>query len=217
VAAVSEKDGDPARPVDQPGERSRAPDPGPPAPDPEEQPAPAPDDPDTSLAGRLGKVEELLAEFHRRAAHRESVIDRLHEENQQLRGGLGRIILEPVVADLIRLYDQLSRESLRLEGNAQDGQLMRSFAEDVAQILDRCGIEVFSAEPGDPFEPDRHRPLAVVPCADEARQNTVAEVLAAGFAERESGRVRRPVQARFHQYVPAGDEAGQSHDEAQSQ
>jgi molecular chaperone GrpE (heat shock protein) len=94
---------------------------------------------------------------------------------------------------------------------------MRSFAEDVAQILDRCGIEVFSAEPGDPFEPDRHRPLAVVPCADEARQNTVAEVLAAGFAERESGRVRRPVQARFHQYVPAGDEAGQSHDEAQSQ
>ena len=40
------------------------------------------------LARRLGRVEEHLAEFHRRAAHRESVIDRLHEENQRLRDGV---------------------------------------------------------------------------------------------------------------------------------
>ena len=209
---MSEADGDRSRPVDQPGEWS-------PAPEPEEPPAREEDGTVpvlAELAGRLAKIEEQLAEFHRRAAHRESVIDRLHEENTQLRSGLSRLILEPVVADLIRLYDQLSRESLRLESNAQDGQLMRSFADDVALILDRCGIEVFSAEPGDPFEPDRHRPLAVVPCDDQARHNTVAEVLGAGFAERESGRVRRPVQARFHRYVPGGG-AGQSHDEARSQ
>lgn len=194
---MSEKDGDSARPVDQPG-----------------QPA------DAALAGvadRLAGMEKQLAEFHRRAAHRESVIDRLHEENQEFRGGFGRLILEPVVADLIRLYDQLSRESRRLESNGQDGQLMGSFADDVAQILDRCGIEIFSAEPGDPFEPDRHKPLAVVACDDEARHNTVAEVLAAGFTDRDSGRIRRPVQARFHQYMPAGDGAGHSRDAAQSQ
>lgn len=175
---------------------------------------------DTALAevtSRLAKVEGQLAEFHRRAAHREAVIDRLHEENQQLRGGLGRIILEPVVADLIRLYDQLSRESRRLDGSGEGGQLMGSFAEDVAQILDRCGIEIFSAQPGDPFEPDRHKPLAVVACDDEARHNTVAEVLAAGFTERDSGRIRRPVQARFHQYMPASDGAGNSRGAAQSQ
>ena len=62
------------------------------------------------LATRLEKVEEHLAESHRRAAHRESVIDRLHEENQRLHGGIRRMILEPVVTDLIRLYDQLERE-----------------------------------------------------------------------------------------------------------
>jgi molecular chaperone GrpE (heat shock protein) len=75
---------------------------------------------DTALAeltSRLAKVEGQLAEFHQRAAHRELVIDRLHEENQQLRGGLGRIILEPVVADLIRLYDQLSRAPRRWSGS----------------------------------------------------------------------------------------------------
>jgi molecular chaperone GrpE (heat shock protein) len=154
------------------------------------------------LAGRLGRMEEQLAEFHRRSAHREAVIDRLHEENQQLRGGIARIILEPVVADLIRLDDQLTREVRRLESDGQDPRLLWSFAEDVRQILDRCGIDVFSAEPGDPFDRDRHRPLAVVACQDESRHNTVAEVVAAGFAERGTGRVRRPVQARFYQYTP---------------
>jgi molecular chaperone GrpE len=173
---------------------------------------------------RLGKLEEglatvvgQLAEFHRRSAHRESVIDRLHEENQQLRAGLGRIILEPVVADLIRLYDQLSREVRRLGAGGQDGRLLWSFAEDVAQILDRCGIESFTAEPGDPFERERHRPLSVVACDDESRHNTVAEVLAVGFLQRDTGQVRRPLQARFHQYTPAPGEASHGHGEARSQ
>ena len=218
---MSERDGDRARPVDQPGPESRTPEPEAlPAAGAEEAAPRARDADDTALAeltSRLAKVEGQLAEFHRRAAHRELVIDRLHAENQEFRGGLGRIILEPVVADLIRLYDQLSRESRRLESNGQDGRLMGSFADDVAQILDRCGIEIFSAEPGDPFEPDRHKPLAVVACDDEARHNTVAEVLAAGFTDRDSGRIRRPVQARFHQYTPAGDGAGHSRDAAQSQ
>ena len=39
------------------------------------------------LSGRLDKVEGQLSEFHRRSAHRESLIDRLHEENQRLRPG----------------------------------------------------------------------------------------------------------------------------------
>ena len=157
------------------------------------------------LAGRFDKVEERLAEFHRRSAHRESVIDMLHEENQQLRLGIGRAILEPVVADLIRLYDQIDREARRLKADGQDERLLWSFADDITQILDRCGVEIYSAQPGDPFNRDRHRPLGVVTCMDESQHNTVAEVAAAGFAERETGRVRRPVQARFYQYTPAGE------------
>ena len=158
---------------------------------------------------------EQLAEFHRRSAHRELVIDRLHEENVQLRAGLSRAILEPVVADLIRLYDQVDRQVRRLKTDGQDEKFLESFAIDVEQILDRCGIEIYLANPGDPFDRDRHRPLAVVDCADESRHNTVAEVTAAGFAERETGRVRRPLQARFYQHAPAS-EPGPSSDVAQS-
>jgi molecular chaperone GrpE len=154
------------------------------------------------LVGRLGKLEEQLAEFHRRSAHRESVIDRLHEENQRLRSGMERIILEPVITDLIRLHDQLGREVRRLEAGDQDALLLRSFVDDIAQILDRCGIELVSASPGDLFERGRHRPLAIMTCDDSSRHNTVAEVIAAGFGERETGRVRRPVQVRVFQYTP---------------
>src|ERR1700751_2016644 len=104
------------------------------------------------LAGRFDRVEEQLAEFHRRSAHRESVIDLLHEENQQLRAGISRVILEPIVADLIRLYDQIDREVRRLKADGQETRLLWSFADDVAQILDRCGFEIYSANPGDPFD-----------------------------------------------------------------
>lgn len=194
---MSEKDEEPAPLADQPAGL-------PPAAQPLEL---------TELADRLSQVEEQLTEFHRRSAHRESVIDRLHEENQQLRSGFGRLVLDPVVTDLIRLYDQLTREGRRLESGGQDADMTRSFAQDVLQILDRCGIEAFSAEPDDPFARDRHRPLAIVPCDDKSRHNTVAEVVAIGFTERDTGRVRRPVQAHFYQYSGGQDGRSPSHEE----
>lgn len=168
------------------------------------------------LAGRLGNVEEQLAEFHRRAAHREAVIDRLHEENKRLAEGLGRAFLDPVIADLIRLYDQLRREVRRLEASGLDAKLLGSFADEVVQILDRCGVEAFSANPGDVLQRGRHRPLAAVACDDESRHNTLAEVVTAGFADRETGRVRRPVQARVFQYSGDPGAAGQAPSTARS-
>ena len=57
--------------------------------------------------------------------------------------------------------------------------------------------------------------VGVVACEDESEHNTVAEVLAPGFYERDTGRVRRPVQACFHQFAPAGK--ARQPDEAQSQ
>jgi molecular chaperone GrpE len=72
----------------------------------------------------------------------------------------------------------------------------------VTQILSRCGMEMFTADPGEPFDPSCHHPLAVVPTTDEAQHKTVAEVLGAGFTDRDTGHVRRPLQARFHQYRP---------------
>ncbi|TYB66623.1 nucleotide exchange factor GrpE [Nonomuraea sp. PA05] len=155
------------------------------------------------LDERMAAIESAVAEFNRRSAHREAVIDRLHEENQVLRGGLHRTILEPVVTDLIRMYDSLLRESARLSGEHADpacGRLLESFADDTLLLLERCGLEEFTARPGDRFDAGRHTAVSVVPAPDETADNTVAEVMAIGFVERETGRVRRPVRASFHQY-----------------
>ncbi|HET7012829.1 MAG TPA: molecular chaperone GrpE [Streptosporangiaceae bacterium] len=148
------------------------------------------------LADRLEAVERQLAEFHLRAAHRETVIDRLHEDNQRLKQGEHRVVLEPVIADLVRLYEHLA---LQAQGTPEDGML-GDFAVELTGILDRCGVETFHAVPGEPYQSERHKPLGIVPTSDRQLHNTVAQPVAAGFYDREIRRVRRPAQARFHQY-----------------
>jgi molecular chaperone GrpE (heat shock protein) len=148
---------------------------------------------------RLAAIEAQLAEFNRRASHREAVIDRLHAENQELRSGVRRAILEPAVVDLIRLHDGLCREAGRAADEVTAG-LVSSFACDVELILDRCGLELFTAEPGDPYRPGEHRPVAVVATEDHKRDNTIAEVVSPGFRERDGSRVRRPAQVRVHRH-----------------
>lgn len=154
---------------------------------------------DDVLISRLEAVEHQLAEFHRRSAHREEIINRLHEDNQRLKQGEHRLVLEPVIADLIRLHEQLARQVRR----TPDDGMLASFVDEVDEILDRCGIEVFMAAEGDPYRSDRHKPLAVVPTPDPQLHNTVAEPIAAGFIDRMNDRVRRPAQARFYQCKPA--------------
>ena len=151
------------------------------------------------VVSRLEAVERAAEEFHRRAAHRESIIDRLHAENRELRAGETQAVLEPVIADLVRLLDALNNEARRIEplaDGAQPAAMLRSFASDVELILDRCGVEVFSAEPGAPYQRGQHRPVGIVVTEEPARHNTIASIVGVGLRDR-MGNVRRPVPARF--------------------
>ncbi|MFD9700893.1 hypothetical protein [Lentzea sp. NPDC059081] len=145
------------------------------------------------LAERLGAVETALKDFHRRSAHRESVIDRLHEENQSLRTGMRREVLEPVVADLVRLHDGLAAQA-----EQSSSELFASFADDVVLALDRCGIEVMPARRGDLFTSGLHAVGSVEECTDPALHNTVAVPLLAGLRDRDTGRIRRLAKAAFY-------------------
>ena len=157
---------------------------------------------------RLAGLEVTVAEFQRRSEHREGVIDRLYEENQRLRAGVWRALLEPVLVDLVRMHDALTREArARASGPSAGGmaELLGSFADDVEQTLERCGVEAFSSRPGDPHRPREHQPVGTVVTEDYERHNTVAEVVALGFRDRETGRIYRPLRARFHQYRPSDE------------
>jgi molecular chaperone GrpE len=158
-----------------------------------------------AIAERLSAIDGRIAEFHRRAVHREGVIDRLNDENRELRAGARRDILAPVVTDLLALYDSLCGEAQRLAAVDQRvGKMLFSYADDVEQTLDRCGFGVFTAEPGEAYQPGRHAPVGTSPTDDPSRHNTVAEVVSPGLCEWGTDRVRRPVRARFWQYRPPG-------------
>src|SRR5215472_6669373 len=153
-----------------------------------------------AVAERLAAIEARLDALNDRAAHREAVIDRLHREKEELRRGERRLLLEPVVADLIRLHDALTREVGRAcaDGQPAHAELLGSFADEVEMTLDRCGVETLTAEPGAPHMVTEHRVVAVLPTDAPERHNTIAEVVGLGFRDRDSGRVRRPLLARFH-------------------
>jgi hypothetical protein len=165
----------------------------------ERQPAPETGD---EVAERLGRVEAQLADFHRRSAHRETVIDRLHAENQQFRDGLRRVVLEPVVTDLVRLYDSMVREADRVAAaDPQTGRILASYADEVELAVERCGYQLFPAVPGEAYQSGRHAPVGTVTTADQALDDTVADSVSAGLVEIETGTVRRPARARFHRYA----------------
>ncbi|QKG20578.1 nucleotide exchange factor GrpE [Actinomadura verrucosospora] len=142
------------------------------------------------LTARLDRERE-------RAAHREAVIDRLHEENQRLRRGELQAMLEPVRAALYRLHDQARREAGRLAGPdagepadpVRTAGLFAAVADDVADALARLGVERFTARPGEPYDASRHRPVAVTPVAEPGRDGLVTGVQADGFEQ--GGKVLR--------------------------
>jgi molecular chaperone GrpE len=167
-------------------------------------------------AERLRLIEQQLSEFHRRSAHRESVIDRLHAENRELEGAMSRSVLEPVAADLLRLYDALRQEAARLSG-ASPGPagpgLLGRFAEDVELILDRCGFEPVTAAPGDRLMVGEHAVSSVADTTDQGLDGTVAQVVATGLRDRATGKVRRPLRAQVYRFAGQPEPDGQVREE----
>lgn len=151
----------------------------------------------------LAALDGRLSDLDEHARHREAVIDRLHAENQELRSGERRAVLDPVVTDLIRLHEQLAREAAGLRKRDEDrpAALLESLADDALLALERVGVEPVEARVGDRFQADLHQPLSTVEDPDPARANTVARVVAQGFRDTATGRVRRRVRAHFFRHV----------------
>lgn len=147
----------------------------------------------------LAEIRQLLRSYDERAAARERVIDRLHEENQALRAGERQLLLRPVLTDLQRLRNELLRQARSLSGSSADppdepsgsppghlpadraADLLRSFADSLELTLDRCGVSPVRAVVGEAFDPRRHRATQVRPTDDPALDGTVAAALEDGY------------------------------------
>jgi molecular chaperone GrpE len=157
------------------------------------------------LRGQLDLILSRLSEHERINGDRERIIDRLHEENQRLKQGELHQSLMPIYRDLTRLFDDLQqtaqsyskRESVEVDSVARDWQ---SFAESVADILYRYGVDTIPIEPGSSFDPKTQRAISVVKTDDPARERTIARVFRAAFAV--SGKTLRTADIEVFRYEP---------------
>lgn len=148
---------------------------------------------DGTLAASLDDIRSLLAGLketigreHERAAHRERIIDRLHEENQLLRRGELHTALEPVRASLYRLHDMVRREAERdAVDPAHVPELLAAIADELAEVLARTGVERMPVEAGEAYDPARHRPAGTHDVGEAELDGTVASVRRAGFVRGE--------------------------------
>lgn len=168
------------------------------------------------LAERMDELTATLAEANRISRERERIIDRLHDENQKMRSGEVQQMIDPVLRDLVRLYDELIRttDSYAQRNEALMQEVLRDwrfFAEMVADILYRQGIERMETKAGDPFDPMQHRACAAVPAPEQARDRTIARLVRTGFCG--PARVLRPADVEVFRFkVEEGSESGTAND-----
>lgn len=129
----------------------------------------------------LSGLSASLEREHERAKHREEIIDRLHEENQQLRRGELQQMHEPVRNALYRLYDLVRRAEQDPPEAGHIAALLSAIGDELAEALGRTGVERFQVAAGERFDNSLHRPVGAQTVADPELDGTVAEVCSDGF------------------------------------
>ena len=181
-----------------------------------------PGDPDLrnalgAVTAALEQIRAQLAAGHERAAAREQIIDRLHEENQRLRAGERQLVLRPLLVDVQKLRDGLLREATLLPADftpQQAAALLASFAGTAEMALERGGVLVVRPEPGTPFDPAVHRPAGVVPARAADEDGTVHGVSADGYLDMVTGRALSPAAVVVRRWVQPALEGGPQTGEA---
>jgi hypothetical protein len=138
------------------------------------------------LTAAVAALDGLRRADHDRAAARDRVIDRLHEENQRLRAGERLLLLRPILTDLHRLRDDLLRQAASLPAEftgPRAAGLLESFAATVEQALERGGIRVVRPAVDSAFEPVGQR-VTATETTDVADLDVVADRMLAPAAVR---------------------------------
>lgn len=156
-----------------------------------------PPSPLDDLTAALEKLVVDSRKQHARAEHRESIIDRMHAELEQLRRGERRSIMRPILTEVCRLRDDLIRQADSLPADfdaARASSLLASYAESAEVALADNGVIAYQPEPDDTFEPRNHRAVGKVPSADPALAGRIAGVRKSGYRDVETNLTILPAE-----------------------
>jgi molecular chaperone GrpE (heat shock protein) len=134
----------------------------------------------------LTSLSDELRETNRISQERESIIDRLHRENQQLKQGELQQALLPIFRDLIRLYDDLksTAASYAKHATTESEKVVKDwncYRDTVTDILYRHGVEQIEADIGEDFNSKEHKAVAAIHVADLAQDRKISKIVRDGF------------------------------------
>jgi len=142
-----------------------------------------------SLRQLTGAVEALRDDFRHSVRiydHQRVLVDRLHEENEQLRRSELERARDPVVRDLISLADTCLRNGrawLQREAvtSSDIDRVLREVSADVKLILQRQGVETFSLEIGTKFDRREARVVHAANTSNASQDGVLAEIFKPGY------------------------------------
>jgi molecular chaperone GrpE (heat shock protein) len=151
------------------------------------------------LTHGLEALDARLEESQRLQARQAEFADRLHEENRTLREGELRNAQLPLVRELLRLHDDISRLlDVATPEATPDLEIVR---DGLLDALSHHGIEAIDPAPGTVFDPRQHSAAGTVATEDPARDRTVAETVRSGFRWADEKPIRA-VEVRVHKHAP---------------
>lgn len=154
-----------------------------------------------ALVDQVARLTGTVAEQHRRAGHREQVIDQQHAELERLRAGERRSLLRPMLVELARLRNDLVAQAGRLPADydaPRASRLLLSYADTIEQSLLEGGVVAFRPAAGDPFDPRAHRRVGVAPAVAPHPAGTVAHVVRDGYLDLDLARALFPAEVVVH-------------------
>jgi molecular chaperone GrpE (heat shock protein) len=160
------------------------------------------------VAEILAELRELHERFDSKIRYdevKERQIDALHEELQGYRQGLYQQIMQPVLLDLIAIYDELAGQLTRVADGPDGG--LGFLAEMVEDVLARYGATRYEVD-DDAIDRSRQKVIGTQETEDPELGKRLARRVRSGFEMK--GKVIRPEWVMSYRYVP---DAGQSANE----
>jgi molecular chaperone GrpE (heat shock protein) len=145
----------------------------------------------------LRELRELFDSKIRYDEVKERQIEVLHEELQGYRQGLYQQIMQPVMMDLIVLYDEMAGELARLSDGPDGG--LAFLAETVEEVLARYGVTRYEVD-GDAVDRSKQKVIGAQDTADPELGKRVARRVRPGFEMK--GKVIRPEWVTAYRYMP---------------
>lgn len=154
---------------------------------------------------KLSEKMDVLAERIDTAAYQEKIIRDMHQELLQLKKGMLEDLKKGYLADIINICERLGDTDRHVVPDAPDFDAHKAkrlvtntylYVRD--HLADEYSVEYFEPTVGESYEPKAHRAIRVVETDEADKPGTIAECLAGGFRNTETGRVIR--QARVAVY-----------------